>query len=212
MRTKKGAKQAHNYLISLGDFCTRFARINRVPRYPDGKPESDVEHSFNLAISAVELAADFYPELDVGLVAQFSLVHDFPEVYTGDIQTFNITEEDRARKNEIEKEVTKRLAHEMPPYLIQILQRYEEQVEPEARFVRYVDKITPSITNMMGNQQWPKEDYDTYDYETLMKIRSEHVIIIDKMFPEFKFMSLVCELVMKSSTNYIFDKKEKNNK
>lgn len=70
---------AHDYMLLLGALSVAFSDVERAPRYPNGKRESDVEHSFHLAVSAVELAADFYPELDVGLVSQFSLVHDIPE-------------------------------------------------------------------------------------------------------------------------------------
>ena len=69
----KDVQQAHDYLLALGYLIVRFAEVDRAPRYPNSDRENDVEHSFHLAISSTELAADYYPELDVGLVAEFSL-------------------------------------------------------------------------------------------------------------------------------------------
>jgi 5'-deoxynucleotidase YfbR-like HD superfamily hydrolase len=203
------AQQAHDYLLDLSRLAVRFAQVERAPRYPTGNRENDVEHSFHLALLAVELAADYYPELDVGLVSQYSLVHDLPESYVGDTWTFGISDEDRAKKELAEKKATEKLLRELPPHTAQLLKRYEQQIEPEARFVRLVDKLTPAIINMMaGDANTFSEDHGVRTLEELIANLTGRSERLQKMFPEFEFIHMVRELISKTSAEHIF--KDKN--
>ncbi len=74
--------------------------------YGDGRRESDVEHSYMLALTAQYLANEDYPELDQGLITQFSWLHDLPEVITGDVPTLGISAEARAEKERQEAVAT----------------------------------------------------------------------------------------------------------
>lgn len=203
------AQQAHDYLLGIGNLNVRFAKVERAPRYPTGDRENDIEHSFHLALSAVELAADYYPELDVGLVAQYSLVHDLPESYTGDVWTFGISDEDRTKKELAEGKATERLLRELPPHIAQLLKRYEEQTEPEARFVRFVDKLMPAIINIMaGEANTFIEDHGINSIEELYAGHETRAEKLQKMFPEFQFIHMVRELISKTSAEHVF--KDKN--
>ena len=206
------AQQAHDYLLEIGKLTVDFAAVERVPHYPPGRPENDVEHSYHLAVSAVEIAADFHPELDTGLVAQFSLVHDLPEVHVGDVPTFDISDEDRAAKEAAEKVATDRLLKELPPHLAQLLERYEEQVEPEARFVRFIDKLLPAVIHAAApeaNREVFKQKYNmttAQEIELNEPVRTAH---LQKMFPEFDFIHIVRALVIRSSRDRVFNRKAK---
>jgi putative hydrolase of HD superfamily len=202
---RERAQQAHDYLLALGNVSVRFAQVERAPRYPDGDRETDVEHSFHLALSTIELAANYYPELDTGLITQFSLVHDLPELYTGDVWTFNISDEDRAKKELTEKAAIDQLLDELPPHVAQLLERYEAQQEPEARFVRFVDKILPAIINIMaGDANTFKEDYGINTVEQLNAGREARTAKLQAMFPEFQFIHLVRDLISKTSAEHVF--------
>jgi putative hydrolases of HD superfamily len=101
---------------------------------------------------APALAALLYPDtLDAGLVAQFAIVHDAVEVFAGDTPTLRITAEERAAKKEREMAAAlpwrDMFLHSLP-WLPAMIGRYEVQVEPEARFVRAVDKCCPALTHM----------------------------------------------------------------
>lgn len=205
-------QSAHDYMLVLGALSVAFTEVERAPRYPSGDRETDVEHSFHLAVSAVELAADFYPELDVGLVSQFSLVHDFPEVYAGDVWTFAISDADRAKKEAKEAEATEKLLKELPPYMAQLLERYEAQKEPEARFVRFIDKLLPAIINSMaGDANTFKEDYNVASIEELLKSREGHRQQLLIKFPEFDAIHLVKDLLFDSSAKYVYGVKKYKN-
>jgi len=201
----KPVTEAHNYMLVLGELVTKFARITRAPRFPDGARETDVEHSFHLALSATELAATYFPELDTGLIAQFSLVHDLPEVNVGDVWTFGISAEDRAKKEEAERESTEKLLKELPPYTASLLKRYEDQKEREAVFVRFVDKMLPAIINY-----WSKEagtfldDYNGHDRSELHARTQQWIAELKIRFPEYPFLHDLLEMLDATSEEEVF--------
>lgn len=206
--SNKDAKQAHDYLLELSRLTVRFAKVERAPRYPSGDRENDVEHSYHLALLATEMAADYYPELDVGLVAQYSLVHDLPESYVGDTWTFGISDKDQAKKEKVEKEATEWLLHELPPNTAQLLKRYEQQTEPEARFVRFIDKLTPAIINIMaGDANTFVQDHGITTIDELRAGHAARAEKLQKMFPEFPFIHEVRELISNTSAEHVFRKK-----
>ena len=198
------AKQAQGYLMDLGSLCTRFVNVNRALVYKDGRFENDSEHSFHLALSAAELAATYFPELNAGLISQFSLVHDMPEVYVGDTWTFNISKEDRDKKESAEKVALKRLLTELPPHTAQLLSRYEKQQEPEARFVRMVDKIMPGIIAVLGDIDTCKSRLGIKDIDDFSIANDANLARLQTMFPEFPFLHLVRELCSKALQKEMF--------
>jgi 5'-deoxynucleotidase YfbR-like HD superfamily hydrolase len=203
-------KKAYNYLLALGKLTLDFSEVERAPRYTDGDRETDVEHSFHLALSAMELAPLLHPKLDIGLIAQFSLVHDLPEVYSGDVWTFNATDEELVDKKAAEAVALKRLMKELPPYTAQLLERYEEQVEPEARFVRFIDKLVPAIINMLNEDAISfKEDYGVTTAKELLAKRAGHIERLHKMFPEFSEFDALVIHVWAESAKRIFSDAEK---
>jgi 5'-deoxynucleotidase YfbR-like HD superfamily hydrolase len=189
-------KKAYNYLLALGKLTLDFSEVERAPRYTDGDRETDVEHSFHLALSAMELAPLLHPKLDIGLIAQFSLVHDLPE--------------ELVDKKAAEAVALKRLMKELPPYTAQLLERYEEQVEPEARFVRFIDKLVPAIINMLNEDAISfKEDYGVTTAKELLAKRAGHIERLHKMFPEFSEFDALVIHVWAESAKRIFSDAEK---
>jgi len=202
------ATQAHDILLSLGDLAMRFAEVERAPRYINGDRENDAEHSFHLALSAAELATDYYPELDAGLVTQFSLVHDLPEVYSGDVWTIGISDEARTIKEEAEKTANQKLAKELPPHISQLLARYEKQQEPEARFVRFVDKLMPDIIHIVdGEASTFKEDHKITELVKLEEIDKVFTEKLQMMFPEFQFIHKVRKEILATFKQRVFKDK-----
>ncbi|MCA9309379.1 HD domain-containing protein, partial [Candidatus Saccharibacteria bacterium] len=134
------ASEVTKDVLYLGGFAVWYADVERATRYPS-RAESDVEHSYMLTLVALHLADSFYPHLDQAKIAQFCMIHDAPEAIVGDTPTFNISPEARVAKEAAESKAVTQLLAELPPYWARLLERYEEQVEPEARFVRLVDKV-----------------------------------------------------------------------
>lgn len=202
-------KEAHGYLFALSRLAVNFARVKRIPRYPDGSQESDVEHSYHLALSATELAGTYFPDLDTGLVAQYSLIHDLPEVHAGDTPTFNISDDDRAKKEQAERVALGRLLKELPPHTAKLLEKYERQEDAEARFVRFVDKVLPAlIVSASGTFSLFKEDYGLTSKATLRTIRTKQATKLQSSFPEFPFIQMVRNLVIVDADPELFPEEQ----
>lgn len=133
--------------LRLARVALAFGRVERVTRHEDGvRPETDTDHTVMLGLIACELAP---ANLDRAKVAAFALVHDLVEIYAGDVQTLVITPEIIAAKQAREESARTRLTAELGEgsWLAGLLATYEEQREPEARFVRLMDKVLPKLTH-----------------------------------------------------------------
>jgi 5'-deoxynucleotidase YfbR-like HD superfamily hydrolase len=139
-------------LINLGRLSLAFGCVNRITYHPDGiTPESDTDHTVMLGLAACALADG--TGLDVGLVAQYALVHDLVEVYAGDTATLRaLPEREKASKREREEEAFWRIEREFTalPWLAQTIAAYEGLTSPEARFVKALDKLLPKITHILN--------------------------------------------------------------
>lgn len=195
---------AQTDFMDLSRLTTLFARVERAPRL-NGERENDVEHSFHLALTATEFAATYHPELDTGLVAQFSLVHDLPESITGDVRTLTISARDRRKKEAAEKIAAKGLIETLPKHTADLLRRYEEQIEPEARFVRLVDKLTPIVIHLLsGDNSTLKEDYGIASSDDFYRRLQRKATQLEKEYPEFPLVHAVHRLLNFSCAGHVY--------
>ena len=207
MTSHQNAQDTHDQLLKLGELTVRFADVHRIILYPDGHYENDAEHSFHLAISATEIAANFHPELDLGLVSQFSIVHDLPEIYAGDVPSFSLSDEERSKKEKAEKAALEKLLDELPPHTAKLLKRYEDQEEPEARFVRLIDKILPAVIHAVATEANKEDFLNRYNITSIEDIDKGNELFLARlrqMFPEFDSILIVRELVAQTSRNRLF--------
>lgn len=133
--------------LNLARLSLMFGRVDRATRHEDGgRPETDTDHTVMLGLVACELAP---ANLDRARIATFALVHDLVEVYSGDTQTLVISPDAMAAKHEREAAARVRLVAELGDgsWLAGLLATYEQQREPEARFVRLIDKVLPKLTH-----------------------------------------------------------------
>lgn len=144
-------------VIRLGELAAQYATVHRVTYLPDGvTPESDTDHTVMVGLIACAVASAFDSKLDVGLVAQFALVHDLVEAYAGDTNTFGgLSEHLSAEKEEREAAALKRIEAEFCdtlPWVAETIRAYESLATPEARFVKTLDKIMPKITRLLNKR------------------------------------------------------------
>jgi len=186
--------------IELGTVAMEFADIKRVPRYANGERENDAEHSFMLALIGPELATALRLDLDIGLVSQYSNVHDLIELRTGDIATFSISTDALLEKEHNEHSALKQLAAELPPHTANLLVAYESQKDAESKFVKGVDKLLPVVVDIIGlGAKVMEEDYNVSTIEALMDCHKElHTRIKQKYGTEYPDIALahriLCEL------------------
>jgi putative hydrolase of HD superfamily len=146
----------------------RYAGVERVPRYNERHRENDAEHSLMVSVLSVELANELRPELDKGLLSQYANVHDFVEIAVGDTPTYHLNEQQLLDKHALEQAALESLLDNLPPYTAQLLRSYEQQAEPESRFVRAVDKLTPLLVDILGpGGMVMREDYGITSLEAL---------------------------------------------
>jgi putative hydrolase of HD superfamily len=140
--------------LSVTRHAAEFARIERaVVTHTDGTAETDSDHTVHLSWLAPALAAATEPALDPDLVAAYAAVHDAVEVFAGDTPTITITDTERARKHAREKAAQQQWHDDLGvrlPWLPAMIDRYESQADPEARFVKAADKIAPKLLHYLN--------------------------------------------------------------
>jgi 5'-deoxynucleotidase YfbR-like HD superfamily hydrolase len=168
-------------VLYLAELAMRFGRIDRaVVSHPDGTPESDSDHTVMLGWLACSLAAQWYPQLDLGLVAQFALVHDAPEVYAGDTPTLRIDDAGLTEKHEREQRALDRLTTEFAgalPWFPNAIASYERQQLAEARFVRALDKVVTRMVHVLdGGLGLRRADMDRAEWDRLSRQTLERML------------------------------------
>lgn len=141
--------------LELARMLLAFGRVERVCYHPDGKTyETDAEHTVMLGVMACAFAKEYEPQLDLGKVAQYALIHDLVEVYAGDTMTFRpFTAEEKKEKEEREHAALLRIRSEFDaefPWIGDTIEAYEALADSEARFVKFLDKILPKLTHIMN--------------------------------------------------------------
>lgn len=188
-------------VIELGRLSLQFGRVDRITLHDDGvTPESDTDHTVMLALIGCAFAAR-HLSLNVGLVAQFALVHDLVEVYAGDTPTLHqLTEAQKKDKADREQAAYRRIAATFTPRLTWVartIEAYEDQLTPEARYVKALDKLLPKITHILNgcrtlddqgmsrdelverytNQLFELQGYAA-DFPALFQLRAELVALV----------------------------------
>lgn len=181
-------------LVDIGKLVLMFAKVKRATYHEDGVTlESDTDHTVMLSVCACAIAQKLYPELDLGKVAQFAIVHDLVESYAGDTDSFGLQEDARKRKEEREYESMLKIQSQFNgifPWIGATIESYETLSSKEARFVKTVDKAMSKITHVLNNGQYFKnrrlseEDF-VRDYTTVMRTAEQKY---GAEFPEFIFL------------------------
>ncbi len=187
-------------LVDIGKLVLQFARVNRVTLHEDGvTPESDTDHTVMLLVCACTLASKLYSDsLDLGLVAQFAIVHDLVEAYAMDTDSFGLNEEGKKAKNAREHKAYLRIEQEFKevfPWLPEMIAKYERLDTREARFVKTVDKLMSKITHILNSGAYFKGrgmDSESMwnNYQMMVKVAEEKY---GSEFPEV--LSLMDELI-----------------
>lgn len=135
-------------LQNFNKLLTKFQKVERVVNVP-GTPrrENDAEHSFNLTLLAWFIIDAGKLTLDKAKVLQYALIHDFVEVFAGDV-FFYATPQEKLKKKIREHKAQARLKKELPAFrdLHTVIEKYERQNDPESRFVKALDKLHPILT------------------------------------------------------------------
>ena len=107
---------------------------------PKDQCETVAEHSMGVALLALFLADAHFPALDAGKLVRMALLHDFGEIYAGDIIPGKMA---LADKHELERRSVERVFLRLPrgkEYLA-LWEEFEEGQTAEARFIKEIDRL-----------------------------------------------------------------------
>lgn len=116
--------------------------------------EPDSIHALHLTALAVPYARAHYPQLDAGKIALYSLLHDLPEAYAGDTETFNISPEGLKQKQKGDATAVAQLRHDHGDKwarLVDVIDSYESLEDKEAAFTKTKDKNDPGYTHFRNS-------------------------------------------------------------
>jgi len=109
-----------------------------------GRHESVAEHSWRMAVMAM-LMKDEFPDVEINKVIEMSLIHDFGEVFDGDVPVFHKTEKDEANEKESVKRLVKPLSETLRNKITSLWNEFEACKTKEARLANALDKIEAVI-------------------------------------------------------------------
>jgi len=125
-----------------------------------GRQESVAEHSWRIALMAMLLTPEF-PEADMNKVIRMCLIHDLGEAFTGDIPTFDKTEADAQREEELYSAWIATLPEETRAEFQTLLTEMNAQETVEARIYKALDKLEAVIQhNESDISTWLPLEYD----------------------------------------------------
>lgn len=111
-----------------------------------GRRESVAEHTWRLSVMAM-LCADEYPELDINKVIKMCLIHDFGEAITGDIPSFNKTEENEEAELEAIKKILSMLPEDTSKELGALFDEMNAMESGEAKLFKALDNMEAVVSH-----------------------------------------------------------------
>ncbi|MEW9529726.1 HD family hydrolase [Microbispora sp. NPDC049125] len=159
---------ARTLISVMGELAVPPCGIERTSVVPlgAGRRENDAEHSFALGLVALCLAPLVDGTLDLGLIAKYALVHDLPEIHSGDVSVYADPAdlEKKALREEEARETITRDFGELFPWLIQEMYGYKAQGDPESRFVYALDKLLPHVNVLLADYHPVRPTWEAYKH------------------------------------------------
>ncbi len=107
---------------------------------PKDQCETVAEHTLGVTLLALLLADECFPALDTAKLLRMGLLHDFGEIYAGDIVPGKMS---LAAKHDLERKSVERVLLRLPKgreYLA-VWQEFEDGQTAEARFMKEIDRL-----------------------------------------------------------------------
>lgn len=147
-------------LLSILSVAERLKDAERHCYTSRGRHESVAEHSWMMTLMAFFMTDEF-PEADMDKVIQMCILHDLGEAFTGDIPTFEKTEEDEKREEKLLYNWVKTLPPGYREKMESLYREMEEQRTSESRIYKAIDRLEALIQhNMSDLSTWLPLEYE----------------------------------------------------
>ena len=138
-------------------------KLKDTPRHcttSDRRTESVAEHSWRVALMALLLRNEFR-SVDIDKVVAMCLIHDMGECFTGDIPSFEKTDNDRETEDMLLEKWVDSLPKEVSDYLAALYKEMNEQKTAEAKIYKALDKLEALIQhNESPIDTWSENEYE----------------------------------------------------
>jgi putative hydrolase of HD superfamily len=205
-----GLSDIGNSVLGAACLAEQLALENRTNvDHKDGRAETVAEHSNMLAIVGPIIAEQYFPHLDANLVARFATIHDLLEAYVGDTPTYNYHAVDMPAKEQREGLALQQLAcdYAESPLFVGVVKQYAEQLVPEARFIRVLDKIMPLLQHFHNGGRNLRTLTTREQLLTAQSVRNEH---LREQYPEFEELIRLREELTKHAADTLFEHERDN--
>lgn len=127
---------------------------------PGGRRESVADHSWRITLMAYWVSDEF-PEADLEKLFKMCLIHDLGEAFTGDIPSFEKTQENEEREAALLSAWTRSLPEPFASEMSALYQEMEERQTLEARIYKALDNMEALIShNEADLTTWLPLEYD----------------------------------------------------
>lgn len=153
--------------------------------------ENDMEHSFQLAFSALYLINRHKLELDAYHAMALALVHDIVEVHAGDDPAIGRTPEALQAKIARETEARHKLREEWPDFTLlhDLIDEYEARESAESTFVYALDKLLPMMNNYLDHgRAWKQQQASLADVQRIKQGRIDKHPVVEAYYKELSGM------------------------
>ncbi|MGF0018142.1 HD domain-containing protein [Sporofaciens sp. SGI.106] len=138
----------------------------------ENRRESVADHSWRMALMAMLLSGEAeFQKVDMDRVIRMSLIHDLGEAFTGDIPTFEKTQEDAEKEETLLQEWIGSFPSPQKEEWVNLLREMEEMNTLEAKTYKALDKLEAVIShNESDIATWLPLEYElqfTYGKENV---------------------------------------------
>jgi putative hydrolase of HD superfamily len=146
-------------LLGALEVAGRLKDVTRHSWTAEGRRESTAEHTFRTALAAYFIKDEF-PDIDADRVIKMCLIHDLGEAFTGDIPSFEKTEADEDKEEDLLLGWVDSLPDPLSTEMSELYREMSEMKTDEAKLYKALDNLEAVIThNEADLSTWIEKEY-----------------------------------------------------